>query len=58
MTISFLIIVVTFAVAAYDFYIDLLAPALVSAAAGMFIVFSIWIFPDVKPKKNKLEASD
>lgn len=48
--ISFLILLVAVGVAAYDYHIGLWAPAVVAFGVGLFLVFAIWVFPDVKRK--------
>lgn len=50
--ISILVLAVACGIAAYDYRIGLLAPALVSVGVGLFVVFAIWVFPDVKPKSQ------
>lgn len=51
-TISILVLAVAWCVAAYDYHIELFAPAFVSIGVGLFVVFAIWIFPDVKRKNQ------
>jgi membrane protein YdbS with pleckstrin-like domain len=48
--ISLLILLVAVGVAAYDYHVELLAPAVVAFGTGLFVVFAIWVFPDVKRK--------
>ena len=50
--ISILVLAVACGIAAYDYRIELIAPALVSVGVGLFVVFAIWVFPDVKPKSQ------
>lgn len=51
--ISILVLLVACGVAAYDYHIGLSAPAFVSLGVGLFVVFAIWVFPDVKRTKGK-----
>ena len=48
--ISLLILLVAVGVAAHDYHVELLAPAVVAFGTGLFVVFAIWVFPDVKRK--------
>ncbi|MEW6769729.1 MAG: hypothetical protein AB1342_17025 [Pseudomonadota bacterium] len=48
--ISLLTLLVAVGVAAYDYHIELWVPAVVAFGVGLFVVFAIWVFPDVKRK--------
>ena len=50
--ISILVLAVACGIAAYYNRNELIAPALVSVWVGLFVVFAIWVFPEVKPKSQ------
>ena len=52
LVISTLVLLVAAGIAFYDYRIGLYPPAAVALGVGMFVVFAIWVFPDVKRKGN------